>query len=100
MYHGNLAALNSAWKASYPSFDKVDVPTLLGTTNKVDPSAINSRRSFDLRKAMDLMQRDVLAELHACIKRKAPGSNMTPHRCVQSYLRFYDARGSGTGPHR
>lgn len=75
MYHGDLAALNSVWKASYSSFDKVDVPTLLTTTNRVDPLAINSRRSFDLRKAMDLMQRDVLAELHAYIKRKAPGSN-------------------------
>ena len=74
MYHGDLAALNSAWKASYPSFEEVDVPPLLTTSNVVDPLAINSRRTFDLRKATDLMQRDVLTELHAYIQRKAPGS--------------------------
>jgi hypothetical protein len=83
MYHGNIGDLNAAWNSSYPTFDEVEVPQILAdgkqaqlslSKSLVDPSAINSRRTFDLRKAMDLIQRDVLTELHAYIKKKAPGA--------------------------
>ena len=83
MYHGNIGDLNAAWNSSYQTFDEVEVPRILGDGKQappslpkslVDPSAINNRRTFDLRKAMDLIQRDVLTDLHAYIKQKAPGA--------------------------
>ncbi len=73
MYHGDIGALNEAWSATYLDFGQVDVPRLLTDDGaRVAPTAINSRRTFDLRQAMDLIQRDVLADLRAYIKKKAP----------------------------
>ncbi len=69
----SLESLNRDWGATYGSFDEVDVPRLM-KDGAVDPAAIHSRRTFDLRHAMDLLQRDVLTGLHASIKRKAPGA--------------------------
>ena len=86
MYRGNIGDLNAAWNSSYQTFDQVEIPLILAdgkqinnvqpspSKTQVDPSAINSRRTFDLRKAMDLLQRDVLTDLHAYIKQKAPGA--------------------------
>ncbi|MBM3494780.1 MAG: hypothetical protein FJX72_10770, partial [Armatimonadetes bacterium] len=73
MYRGEIEALNREWGAAYGSFDEVEAPRLM-KDGAVDPAAVNSRRTFDLRRAMDLMQRDVLSELRARIKQKAPGA--------------------------
>jgi hypothetical protein len=80
MYGQDITALNRAWGSSYNDFEKVEVPVLLAKGSArsnygvVNPSAVNSRRTYDLRKAMDLLHRDVLTELHAYIKQKSPGS--------------------------
>lgn len=73
MKGGRIESLNRDWGTTYDSFDEVEVPRLM-KDGAVDPAAINSRRTFDLRKAMDLIQRDLLTELHAYIKQKAPGA--------------------------
>ncbi|RKX37349.1 MAG: hypothetical protein DRP64_17325, partial [Verrucomicrobia bacterium] len=79
MYNESIRELNAAWKSSYTDFDQIKVPTLLdgnsGDAGRgVATSAINSRRTYDLRKAMDLLHRDRLTEMHDYIKRKAPGA--------------------------
>lgn len=73
MYDGSIEALNREWETAYRSFDEVETPRLM-RDGAVDPDAINSRRTFDLRQAMDLMQRDVLSELRAYIRERAPGA--------------------------
>ncbi len=73
MKGGKIESLNRDWGTTYRSFDEVEVPRLM-KDGAVDPAAINSRRTFDFRQAMDLLQRDVLTGLHAAIKQKAPGA--------------------------
>lgn len=73
MKGGKIESLNLDWGTTYRSFDEVEVPRLM-KDGAVDPAAINSRRTFDFRQAMDLLQRDVLTGLHAAIKQKAPGA--------------------------
>jgi len=72
MYDHKIKALNKAWNTTCQSFAEVEIPRLMAATGGgVDPAAINSRRTYDLRRAMD---RDVLRKLRADIKRKAPGA--------------------------
>ncbi|RKX47302.1 MAG: hypothetical protein DRP64_01440 [Verrucomicrobia bacterium] len=78
MYNNSIKDLNAAWGSDYKYFYKVEVPDLLvkdaSGKKVVPPSAINSRRTYDLRKAMDLLHRDRLTQLHTYIKQKAPGA--------------------------
>jgi hypothetical protein len=75
MYGGKIGALNREWGASYASFEQVETSRIMTADGRsVDPSAVNSRRTYDLRRAMDLMQRDVLFGLRDAIRRKAPGA--------------------------
>jgi hypothetical protein len=75
MYGGRIGALNREWGTSYSGFEQVETPRIMTADGRsVEPSAVNSRRTFDLRRAMDLMQRDVLAGLRDAIRRKAPGA--------------------------
>lgn len=73
MYKGDISSLNENWESSYVSFDEIEVPTVM-EDGVVAPAAINSRRTYDLRKAIDLMHRDHLSALNAYIKDTAPGA--------------------------
>lgn len=73
MYKGRISSLNKNWGSAYGSFDEVDIPKLF-VNNEISEEAINSRRSYDLKMVMDLMQRDVLSDIHRYIKKKAPGA--------------------------
>lgn len=83
MYDGKIAALNAAWESTYGSFAEVEVPALMSggpesyNRGTVAPAAVNSRRTFDLRKAMDLLHREVLTELRDYLHKKAPGALWT-----------------------
>ena len=71
MYSGRIARLNDAWKTEYKSFGEVEVPKLM-VNNEIPEEAINSIRAYDLRRAMDLMQRDVLMGIKQHISKVAP----------------------------
>lgn len=71
MYSGKISTLNDAWKTDYRSFDKVEVPKLL-VNGDVAEEAINSIRTYDLRRAMDLMQRQVLLGIKERLSKVAP----------------------------
>lgn len=71
MYSGKISALNSAWKTSHRSFAEVEVPGL-HVNGEIPEEAINSIRTYDLRRAMDLMQRDVLSGIRDRLKKLAP----------------------------
>ena len=83
MYDGKIAALNAEWESTYGSFAEVEVPALMSRSPEsynlgtVAPAAVNSRRTFDLRKAMDLLHREVLTELRDYLHKKAPGALWT-----------------------
>jgi hypothetical protein len=98
MYDDKIKALNKSWNTAYKSFAEVDVPRLMASTGSgVDPAAINSRRTYDLRKAMDLIQRDVLRDLRADIKRAAPGAKWAGGCLLNSVGALADIR-SATVP--
>lgn len=71
MYGGKIAALNKAWGTSYTSFKVVRVPWLY-VNGDVPEEAIDGYRSYDLRRAIDLMQRDVLMGIKRYIRKVAP----------------------------
>lgn len=71
MYSGKIKALNRAWNANYKSFDEVGVPTLM-INGDISETAINNIRTYDLRRAMDLMQREVLMGIKDYVSRVAP----------------------------
>jgi len=73
MYSGKVRALNKSWMSNYRSFDDVEVPRLL-VNNDIAEEAINSIRTYDLRRAMDLMHRDVLAGIRDYISKVAPNA--------------------------
>ncbi len=73
MYGGSISALNAAWASSYASFDQVDVPQLWDGTD-IPESAYQSRRTYDLRKAMDLLSQDSLTTLRSELAQIAPGA--------------------------
>ncbi len=71
MYKGRIDQLNTAWKSNYGSFDDVAIPVLM-TDNHVPQEAFDNIRSFDLRRAMDLLQRNALLEIRNHIAKVAP----------------------------
>ena len=71
MYHGDMDALNNAWDADYKSFGEVEVPPLR-VMGDIAKGAIDSLRSYDLRRAMDLMQRQVLMQIKQHLVEVAP----------------------------
>ncbi|MHB0998608.1 MAG: hypothetical protein ACYC27_05120 [Armatimonadota bacterium] len=73
MYKGRIADLNKAWGSRYTSFDEVEIPKLY-MNGDISEESINSRRSYDLRQAMDLIQRDVLLDMYKHVKKVAPGA--------------------------
>ncbi len=74
LYGHRIDRLNRAWNSRYSSFDDVEVPHIMTEDGRVDPAAIHSRRTYDLRRTIDLMQRDVLARLRKDIHAIAPGA--------------------------
>jgi len=71
MYSGKIANLNRAWKTDYKSFGEVEVPKLY-VNGDIAEEAINSIRTYDLRRAMDLMQREVLMGIKQRVTKVAP----------------------------
>ena len=83
MYEVKIDSLNTAWESSYGNFAEIEVPALMSRSPEsynrgtVAPAAVNSRRTYDLRKAMDLLHREVLTELRDYLHKKAPGAMWT-----------------------
>ncbi len=73
MYGGKIGDLNKAWKSDYRSFDGVPVPVLF-VNGEIAEEAVNNIRSYDLRRAMDLMQREVLTQIRNYIHKTAPNA--------------------------
>jgi len=71
MYFGKIKSLNKAWKSDYRSFAEVEVPKVI-VNGDIAEEAINSIRTYDLRRAMDLMQREVLTGIRQRISKVAP----------------------------
>lgn len=71
MYSGKIADLNKAWGTSYASFGEVQVPRLF-VNGSIPEEALDAKSSYDFRRAVDLMQRDVLMGIKRHIKEVAP----------------------------
>jgi hypothetical protein len=71
MYGAKIADLNKAWGAGYKSFNEIVAPRLY-VNGDVPEEVIDSYRSYDLRRAIDLMQRDVLMGIKHYIHQVAP----------------------------
>lgn len=71
IYSGRIADLNKAWGTSYKSFGEVQVPRLF-VNGSIPEEALDTRSSYDTRRAMDLMQRDVLLGIRQHISKVAP----------------------------
>lgn len=92
MYAGDITALNRAWRTRYATFSQVELPDL-GTPLHVPPSAYASRRTYDLRLAVDLMSREVLSAWRARLHRIAPGA-LWAGACQHGFYGMHDtARG-------
>ncbi len=91
MYGGKIASLNRAWKSEYASFGDVPVPELW-LKDAVPESAYESRRTYDLRLGMDLMQRECLKKWRAELRRISPGAMWAGGCLHNGFEGMYDAR--------
>jgi hypothetical protein len=88
MYAGDIAALNRTWRTDYTTFAQVELPDL-GTPMDVPPSAYANRRTYDLRLAVDLMSRDVLAAWQERLRGIAPGA-LWAGACQHGFYGMHD----------
>ncbi len=91
MYSGRIAHLNKAWGTSYKSFSDVQAPGVY-VNGAIPAEAIDSRSSYDLLRAIDLMHRDVLTDLRRYIRKVAPKAMWAGGCCLNEIGGMCDVR--------
>ncbi|HSV74856.1 MAG TPA: hypothetical protein VLH79_13940, partial [Chthonomonadales bacterium] len=91
LYGGRIGALNRAWGASYRTFDEVALPVLFRDGN-VPEDAYDSRRTYDLRLAVDLIHRRNLASIRDAVKAISPGAVFAGGSLCNELGGLYDTR--------
>jgi len=91
MYGGSIASLNTAWNGAFASFGDVPVPRMWDGS-RVPADAIESRRTYDLRKAMDLLGRDRLTAWRTELSQIAPGAKWIGGCLHDGFNGMYDTR--------
>lgn len=91
MYAGKIADLNKAWGTNYASFGEIQVPRLF-INGSIPEEAINARSSYDFRRAVDLMQRDVLMGIKSHISKVAPKALWAGGCCLNEIGGLTDIR--------
>lgn len=91
MYSDRIADLNKAWGTSYKSFSDVQIPRIF-VNGSIPEEAIDSRSSYDLLRAIDLMHRDVLTDLRRHIKKIAPKAMWAGGCCLNEIGGMTDIR--------
>ncbi|MBP5274865.1 MAG: discoidin domain-containing protein [Abditibacteriota bacterium] len=70
--YGTVEKLNKAWKSNYADFSEAEIPDMGSVERGVPESAMDSRRTYDLRYIIDMMSLDAVREIKAKVKALAP----------------------------
>lgn len=74
LYEQDLALLNTNWASNYASFEDIVPPVLYQPGVGIPSEAFASRRTYDLRLSIDLMQREALTEMAHQLKLASPNA--------------------------
>lgn len=91
MYKGDIKSLNKAWKTNYSSFDEAPVWDM-GTIDGIPDEAFSTRRTYDLRTAIDLLSRERLISWREELRRLSPGALWMSACLHDGFDGYYDAR--------
>lgn len=94
MYSGRIAELNKAWLTNHKSFDEVQIPRIF-VNESIPEEALDSRATYDMMRAIDLMHRDVLTDLRQYIKKVAPKAMWAGGCCLNEIGGMNDVRSVG-----
>ena len=73
IYDNDISILNEAWKSNFISFGNIELPTIF-KDNQVPKEAFNNQRTYDLRFAIDNLQKQKLSEIKEIVKEISPDS--------------------------
>lgn len=96
LYGNRIERLNRTWKSSFSTFDEISIPEM-GNIRGVPESAHNSRRTWDLRRAIDLLSRERLTGWRAELRKIAPGAMWAGACLHDGFNGMWDTR-SGNPP--
>ncbi|MHB0999528.1 MAG: hypothetical protein ACYC27_09800 [Armatimonadota bacterium] len=91
MWKGDLRAMNAAWGTNYTSFDQAPVWDM-GTIKGVPADAYATRRTYDLRKAIDLLSRERLKSWRQELRKMSPGALWAGACLHDGFYGMYDTR--------
>ena len=84
--YGSIDSLNRAWHSGYASFDEVEIPDMGSVERGVPASALSSRRTYDLRRIIDMLSLAAVRDIKAKVKALAPD-------CLWAGSCFHDSFG-------
>ncbi|MCE5197751.1 MAG: hypothetical protein ABFD54_12605 [Armatimonadota bacterium] len=90
-YDDKIGELNKTWGSNYGSFAEIPVPDM-GTVKGVPEDAYESRRTYDLRHAIDLLSREKLTAWKSEIHRLAPGAMWVGACLHDGFCGMHDTR--------